>query len=105
MQKKKEKCSLQQKMQEISISVSFTLKIKTVIDSTTYLQFKTVLSLQNRGELKKMRITTDAWFDHRFWRWSMWFIFNSLWPGRAMRKLLNLLSCVLCILVYAPHIF
>ena len=96
--KKKEKCSLQQKMQEISISVS-------VIDSTTYLQFKTVLSLQNRGELKKMRITTDAWFDHRFWRWSMWFIFNSLWPGRAMRKLLNLLSCVLCILVYAPHIF
>ena len=98
MQKKKEKCSLQQKMQEISISVS-------VIDSTTYLQFKTVLSLQNRGELKKMRITTDAWFDHRFWRWSMWFIFNSLWPGRAMRKLLNLLSCVLCILVYAPHIF
>ena len=33
-----------------------------------------------------MRVNMDAWLDHKFWRWGMWFVYNSMWPGRAMRN-------------------
>merc|ERR1712215_398290 len=44
------------------------------------------LIAKNPGELKKMRISLQAWTDLRFYRWAAWFWFNSLVPGRAKQN-------------------
>lgn len=47
----------------------------------TWANFK--LDKKSRGELKSVRVTWEAFKDRFFWTWSMWFLFNGLWPGRG----------------------
>lgn len=36
-----------------------------------------------RGELKSVKITWTSIMDPYFWGWSIWFLYNGLWPNKA----------------------
>ena len=45
------------------------------------------LSLKKgKSELKQIKISWGAWKDPLFWKWSAWFLYNGLWPGRSEKN-------------------
>ena len=42
--------------------------------------------LQNRGELRRIKLSPSALTDPAFYRWCAWFALNGLWPGRDERN-------------------
>ena len=38
---------------------------------------------QFRGELKSLDVSWKCFLDPYFWGWSLWFLYNGIYPGRA----------------------
>ena len=68
------------RMSKLDIRVS---RLDIRVSVPTILVLILDITAQNPGELKSIKLGLSAITDLNFYRWSAWFWFNSLLPGRA----------------------
>ena len=48
-----------------------------------YFRIANLCLFQFRGELKSLDVSWKCFLDPYFWGWSLWFLYNGIYPGRA----------------------